>query len=267
MRILVFGAGPLGSLMAARLHEAGQDVTLLARGQRLADLRTYGVVLEDAVSGEREVVPVPTIDRLAPNDRYDLIMVVMRKNQALAILPLLAANTATPTVLFLMNNAAGAADLCAALGRERVLLGCPAAGWRTGGPCHAHCAGWCCAAMDDPDRRARRPDHRTHPARGGGAEQHARLPGRTASRYGGLADQPRGRGRPGALCRNLRRQYRSPAPGAHPRRADPGGARAPGGVAGAAGGRGAADAREAAAHPLDARSARGALPGQNRGPP
>ena len=30
MRILVFGAGPLGSLMAARLQQGGQDVTLLA---------------------------------------------------------------------------------------------------------------------------------------------------------------------------------------------------------------------------------------------
>ena len=35
MRILVFGAGPLGSLLAARLHQGGQDVTLLARGERL----------------------------------------------------------------------------------------------------------------------------------------------------------------------------------------------------------------------------------------
>jgi 2-dehydropantoate 2-reductase len=133
MRILVFGAGPLGSLMAARLHEAGQEVTLLARGQRLADLRTYGVVLEDAVSGTREMVPVPTVEHLAPSDRYDLIMVVMRKNQALAILPTLAANTATPTVLFMMNNAAGAADLCAALGRERVMLGFPLPGGERAG--------------------------------------------------------------------------------------------------------------------------------------
>ena len=42
MRALVYGAGPLGSYYAAKLHEAGEDVTLLARGQRLADLGEHG---------------------------------------------------------------------------------------------------------------------------------------------------------------------------------------------------------------------------------
>jgi len=36
MKIFVYGAGPLGSLFAARLHEAGHEACLLARGQRLA---------------------------------------------------------------------------------------------------------------------------------------------------------------------------------------------------------------------------------------
>jgi 2-polyprenyl-6-methoxyphenol hydroxylase-like FAD-dependent oxidoreductase len=31
MKLLVYGAGVLGSLFAARLHEAGHDVSLLAR--------------------------------------------------------------------------------------------------------------------------------------------------------------------------------------------------------------------------------------------
>jgi hypothetical protein len=38
-KILVFGAGPIGSFFAARLQEAGKDVTLLARGKRLEDLK------------------------------------------------------------------------------------------------------------------------------------------------------------------------------------------------------------------------------------
>ena len=40
MRILVYNAGVQGSLYGARLHEAGHDVELLARGPRLADVRT-----------------------------------------------------------------------------------------------------------------------------------------------------------------------------------------------------------------------------------
>jgi ketopantoate reductase len=62
VRVLVFGAGPLGSLMAARLHEAGHEVSLLARGQRLADLENHGVVLQDEASGEQEVAHVPLVE-------------------------------------------------------------------------------------------------------------------------------------------------------------------------------------------------------------
>lgn len=39
MKLLVYGAGVLGSLFSAHLHEAGHDVSLLARGKRLAALR------------------------------------------------------------------------------------------------------------------------------------------------------------------------------------------------------------------------------------
>jgi 2-dehydropantoate 2-reductase len=57
MKILVYGAGPLGSLFSVRLHQAGHEVYLLARRQRLADLQHYGIVLEDAVTQERTIPP------------------------------------------------------------------------------------------------------------------------------------------------------------------------------------------------------------------
>ncbi len=130
MRILVFGAGPLGSLLAARLHQGGLDVCLLARGQRLADLQRYGIVIKSWSSGKEETVQVPLIEELRPEDPYDLILVVMRKNSALKILPLLAANS-SPLIVFLMNNAAGPQALLDALGQERVLMGfAAAAGFR-----------------------------------------------------------------------------------------------------------------------------------------
>ncbi len=127
MRTLVFGAGPLGSLLAARLHEAGQDVSLLARGQRLADLREHGVVLEYP-DRSREVRHVPVVEELAEDGRYDLVLVVMRKPQARAILPTLARNRHAETVLFLMNDAAGPGELVRAVGAERVMIGFPSAG-------------------------------------------------------------------------------------------------------------------------------------------
>ena len=128
MKILVYGTGPLGSLFAARLQAAGHNVSILARGQRLAELREHGIVLEDALTGERTTTRVNVVEQLAPDDPYDLVVVLMRKNQVVAILPVLAANQHAPNVLFMGNNAAGPGEYIDALGRERVLMGFGGAG-------------------------------------------------------------------------------------------------------------------------------------------
>ncbi len=95
MRILVFGAGPLGSVLAARLHQGGQQVTLLARGKRFSDLNNYGIVLKNWMTKEEEIIQIPLLEKLIPEDAFDLILVVMRKNKALEALPILAANCST----------------------------------------------------------------------------------------------------------------------------------------------------------------------------
>jgi 2-dehydropantoate 2-reductase len=134
MRTLVYGAGPLGSYFAARLHEAGAEVALLARGQRLADLRTHGVILEDSRTGRRETHHVPVVEELREDDPYDLVMVVMRKDQSAALLPTLAKNHHAHTVLFVQNNAAGFDEQIAALGAERVMVGFPVMGGQRSDP-------------------------------------------------------------------------------------------------------------------------------------
>ena len=127
MRILVFGAGVLGSLYAARLKQAGQDVTILARGSRAEELRQYGLILEDEATGARTETRLPVTTDLATDDVYDLILVLVRRDQILSTLPQLAANR-SPSVVFMANNASGPAPLVAALGQERVLLGFAGAG-------------------------------------------------------------------------------------------------------------------------------------------
>jgi 2-dehydropantoate 2-reductase len=118
----------MGSLYAAKLQESGQDVSILARGQRLADLREFGIVLEEGMTGKRTTTRVNVVERLKPEDAYDLVVVMMPKNSLPDVLPVLAANRQTPNVLFVSNNAAGPDDMIAALGRERVLLGFVGAG-------------------------------------------------------------------------------------------------------------------------------------------
>ena len=128
MKILFFGAGVLGSLYAARLKQSGQDVTILARGARLLDIREHGVILEHALTGKREVVVVPTVEHLHENDSYDLIVVLVRKNQLASVLPILAAHKATPNILFMVNNPSGYVDWVNAVDIERLVLGFAGAG-------------------------------------------------------------------------------------------------------------------------------------------
>ncbi len=130
MKILVYGAGVIGSLYAARLARAGNEVTVLARGSRLADIRAQGLILVDAASGARTVTQVPATDRLDPKEPFDWVLVVVGRSQLASVLPTLAANRCTPNVLFMFNNAIGPHQIVSALGRERVVLGFPGAGGR-----------------------------------------------------------------------------------------------------------------------------------------
>lgn len=128
MKILVYGAGVIGTLYAARLHESGHEVTLLARGTRLADIRRHGLVLEDFVSGSRSITQVDTVERLGTDDPYDVALIMVRRDQLADVMPELIANRRIPALLFMLNNPNGTASLVKALGQERVLLGFPGAG-------------------------------------------------------------------------------------------------------------------------------------------
>ncbi|MEU7370562.1 2-dehydropantoate 2-reductase N-terminal domain-containing protein [Streptomyces hygroscopicus] len=123
MKLLVYGAGVLGSQFAVRMHEAGHDVALLARGGRLSSLREHGVQLAEENSPDIRRVPVPVVDQ--PADGYDLTTVFVRTHQVDSVLDSLAG--VDGDVLFLHNWAAGAEPLGKAIGRERVLLGFPVA--------------------------------------------------------------------------------------------------------------------------------------------
>lgn len=127
MNILVYGAGVIGSLYAARLHEAGYNVSLLARGQRAVSLRTQGILLEDSSTGHRTTTQVSIVDHLAPTDSYDVVIVTVRLDQLTSILPILAANHQIPTLLFMLNNPDGMQRL-QMLEPHRVLLGFPSIG-------------------------------------------------------------------------------------------------------------------------------------------
>jgi 2-dehydropantoate 2-reductase len=131
-RILVIGAGVNGSVCAAGLYNAGIDVTVLARGKRYEELQDEGIVIEDPFKNKRGVTKVPVINRLDPNDLYDYVLVVVRKNQVADLLPVLAQNR-SPNIVFMGNNLSGPDEFTRILGKDRVMIGAVyAAGKRDG---------------------------------------------------------------------------------------------------------------------------------------
>jgi len=49
LKILIYGAGVIGSIYASRLYESGCDVTLLARGEHYENLKQNGVIIKDVL--------------------------------------------------------------------------------------------------------------------------------------------------------------------------------------------------------------------------
>ena len=104
MKILIYGAGVLGSHLAHELVRGGNNVTMLARGQRLNELRDDGNVLRHYFQLRTTVDQVNVISELQPEDVYDLIFVVMKYPDFRAVLPALAANHSRHVVI-VGNNA------------------------------------------------------------------------------------------------------------------------------------------------------------------
>lgn len=128
MRTLIYGAGPIGQWLALRLHHAGQDVTLLARSETLSSLQREGIRITDALTGSHQQARLKLTDRLAPNDRYDLVVVPMQKAARLAACTRLAQNHRLKSVLFLGNDVSGFSHYLDHLDPDRVLLGFPGVG-------------------------------------------------------------------------------------------------------------------------------------------
>ena len=87
-RVLVYGAGVIGTFYATLLAAAGEDVSLLARGRRLEQLRS------------RKDITV--LDRLDDGDRFDFIFVAVRSNQMPSALEALRGNV-SETLVTLAN--------------------------------------------------------------------------------------------------------------------------------------------------------------------
>lgn len=103
MKLMVYGAGVLGSYLAHELIAAGHDVTVLARGARKAELLERGLVIRHHVQRKMTVDRPKVAERLDRSEHYDAVFAVMQYQQMSAILPDLAQADA-PLLVLVGNN-------------------------------------------------------------------------------------------------------------------------------------------------------------------
>ncbi|MFD2370077.1 ketopantoate reductase family protein [Brevibacillus sp. GCM10020057] len=122
-RLLIFGAGVIGSVYALRLAQSGLDVTMLARGKRLEVLKRDGLRYND--KGTIKQIPIKTIEKLDDDDIYDFILVPVRYDQAESALSAIKHNRSKNIVT--LTNTVGYDSWLEIVG-DRLLPGFPGAG-------------------------------------------------------------------------------------------------------------------------------------------
>lgn len=80
MRVIVYGAGAVGSVIGGRLRQGGADVVLVSRPAHAAAICERGLTLRTAKGSEVvEIQAVDSIDQLSPTD--DDIVIITAKTQ------------------------------------------------------------------------------------------------------------------------------------------------------------------------------------------
>jgi len=101
MKICVFGAGAIGGYLAVRLANAGQDVSVVARGPNLAAIREHGLRLR--IGGAEEVARVTATDDAAALGPQDYVIVTLKAHSLPPIVdqmkPLFGPDTAFVTAM------------------------------------------------------------------------------------------------------------------------------------------------------------------------
>lgn len=103
MKICVVGAGAIGGLLGVRLANAGNDVSLIARGAHLAAIKQNGLRLiqEDQQLTAKNVVATDDINDL---DTQDVVIMALKSHQILAVLDKLPKLIGADTVMVTVQN-------------------------------------------------------------------------------------------------------------------------------------------------------------------
>jgi 2-dehydropantoate 2-reductase len=104
VRFIIFGAGAVGGVVGARLHQAGADVTLIARGAHFQAVREVGLTLEGP--SERSVLEIPVVDGTGQIEwtRDHVVLLTAKSQDTAAAVASLAASAPAATPIVCLQN-------------------------------------------------------------------------------------------------------------------------------------------------------------------
>ncbi|WP_448547216.1 ketopantoate reductase family protein [Thalassotalea fusca] len=106
MKVFVVGAGAIGSYFGARLVEAGESVSFLAREKRAELYRTHGIRIT-SICGDAHIANVNTLtesELLATNEGFDVVLLAIKSPQVPDIINLLKKIVKEDTLLISLLN-------------------------------------------------------------------------------------------------------------------------------------------------------------------
>ena len=125
MRILIYGAGVIGSLYAALFTEAGYDTSVYARGKRLEFLKKNGLLYKKNQNIKRAETTI--LEELSDNDVYNFVLLTVRENQLYEALAELK-NNKSDTIVTMVNSLDSYKKWEDIVGIGRILPAFPGAG-------------------------------------------------------------------------------------------------------------------------------------------
>jgi 2-dehydropantoate 2-reductase len=161
VRIAIVGAGGVGGLLGALLARAGEQVSVVARGEALAAIRARGLAVDSPLGVFTQGVAAASDDPAALGP-VDAVLLTVKAWQVEALATELAPLVADGGVVVPLQNGVEAADrLAAALGGERVAGGLVnVLTWLTGPGAVKHVGGPPRITCGERDGRARAPSAR-----------------------------------------------------------------------------------------------------------
>jgi 2-dehydropantoate 2-reductase len=119
VQVVVYGAGAIGCLVGARLHEAGLSVRLIGRPRQVDAISREGLRIET----EKETRIVQIVAREHFEGAADVVLLTVKSQDVLESCRDIARTSLSATVVTMQNGVRSDAEAASILGRDRI-VGC-----------------------------------------------------------------------------------------------------------------------------------------------